>query len=62
MLGIVIGLILGNLVEEFGYTFVYTNTIITISFASSACIGLVFGILPAYRAAKLNPIDALRQE
>lgn len=62
LLGIIIGLILGNLVEKFGYSFAYTNTIILISFLSSAIIGLVFGILPAYRAAKLNPIEALREE
>jgi len=38
-----------------------TNSIIT-SFLFSLWIWLIFGILPAYKAAKLRPIDALRFE
>ena len=44
------------------YRFVYSNSIVLLAFGSSAAIGIIFGIFPAYRAAKLNPIDALRQE
>jgi len=35
---------------------------ILISFGVSVAIGLIFGYMPANRAAKLNPIDALRSE
>lgn len=62
IIGVISGIGIGNLVQNFGYTFNASSKVILVSFSSSALIGLVFGIFPAYRAAGLNPIDALRTE
>lgn len=62
MIGVILGICIGNIAEKFSFTFTASPTIIFISFFSSAFIGIVFGIFPAYRAACLKPIDALRTE
>ena len=62
VIGILAGIGSGYLAESYGYTFTSSSNIIIISFCTSALIGIVFGIFPAYRAAKLNPIDALHTD
>jgi len=41
---------------------VYSPFWITLSFSISLVVGVVFGLFPAYKAARLNPIEALRFE
>lgn len=62
-IGVIGGLITGKLVtQSMDFPFIVSTKAIIGSLLFSVLIGIIFGLLPAMKAAKLNPIDALRYE
>jgi putative ABC transport system permease protein len=67
MLGGIMGILFGaggaSLLNKFaGMSTQITTSPVIMAFAFSVAIGIIFGVFPAQKAAKLRPIDALRYE
>jgi len=67
LLGGVLGIALGLALAAFATSglkvpFVVDPFIVFVAFGFSALVGIVFGYFPARRAARLDPIEALRRE
>lgn len=65
LMGGLTGLVLGVLLAHVLATFIGVDVSVSVSTSSlalgfSAAVGIVFGLMPARRASRLNPIDALR--
>lgn len=63
VIGVVVGIVLAEVISRLSDTPVAISVPSVIAaVAFSMVIGIVFGMLPSYKAANLNPIDALRHE
>lgn len=61
LIGILLG-VTGSLIIGRFFTTSITSWAVGLAFGVSALVGIIFGAAPAYKASKLNPIDALRRE
>jgi putative ABC transport system permease protein len=63
LLGVVLGFAMSQLIAWLaGWSTVVTLSSILLAFVVSISVGLIFGIYPAVKAARLDPVEAIRYE
>jgi putative ABC transport system permease protein len=63
LLGVALGILIPHAITAFteNLTIVQPKHVL-VAFGISAAVGLVFGLYPAWRAANMDPVEALRHE
>lgn len=63
ILGIGFGILIGRISESYlGFTPIVSSSTILLAVGVSSVVGLIFGVYPAMKASRLDPINALRYE
>ncbi len=62
VIGIIFGYLISGLLKLFSFPSTVPLLYVGIGFSASVAIGLIAGMYPAYKASRLDPIEALRYE
>ena len=62
VIGIIVGFLISSLLKLFKFPSTVPMLYVGIGFSVSVAIGLIAGIYPAFKASRLDPIEALRYE